>query len=206
MAFDLLDRTIPATGVTQFNPAARPPTRTPHFHNDTKSELHNNGLPATLTSAATLAVELLLQHVEATHLVETANLLSPTEHNDDPKQVNKSHSISLLYRRPPPPSPYTGSRNSPTVDLPAPGLQVRPVPELHVEVTPPAMQRATPFLPPAIAVGLLVLQAGAAEPSAQWSFDADLIGGAIAVVGGLVFDGSLRTQLSQLRETLTRGH
>ncbi len=36
--------------------------------------------------------------------------------------------------------------------------------------------------------------------------DADLIGGAIAVVGGLVFDGSLRTQLSQLRETLTRGH
>lgn len=36
--------------------------------------------------------------------------------------------------------------------------------------------------------------------------DADLIGGAIAVVGGLVFDGSLRTQLAQLRETLTRGH
>jgi F-type H+-transporting ATPase subunit delta len=35
--------------------------------------------------------------------------------------------------------------------------------------------------------------------------DADLIGGAMAVVGGLVFDGSLRTQLSQLRDTLTRG-
>ena len=36
--------------------------------------------------------------------------------------------------------------------------------------------------------------------------DADLIGGAIAEVGGLVFDGSLRTQLAQLRETLMRGH
>jgi F-type H+-transporting ATPase subunit delta len=35
--------------------------------------------------------------------------------------------------------------------------------------------------------------------------DADLIGGAVAVVGGVVFDGSLRTQLSQLRDTLTRG-
>jgi F-type H+-transporting ATPase subunit delta len=37
------------------------------------------------------------------------------------------------------------------------------------------------------------------------AIDADLIGGAVAVVGGLVFDGSLRTQLSQLRDTLTRG-
>ena len=35
--------------------------------------------------------------------------------------------------------------------------------------------------------------------------DPDLIGGAIAKVGGVIFDGSLRTQLSQLRETLTRG-
>jgi F-type H+-transporting ATPase subunit delta len=35
--------------------------------------------------------------------------------------------------------------------------------------------------------------------------DPDLIGGAIAKVGGVVFDGSLRTQLSQLRDTLTRG-
>jgi F-type H+-transporting ATPase subunit delta len=35
--------------------------------------------------------------------------------------------------------------------------------------------------------------------------DASLIGGAIAQVGGMVFDGSLRTQLSQLRDTLTRG-
>jgi F-type H+-transporting ATPase subunit delta len=35
--------------------------------------------------------------------------------------------------------------------------------------------------------------------------DPSLIGGAIATVGGLVFDGSLRTQLSQLRDTLTQG-
>jgi F-type H+-transporting ATPase subunit delta len=36
--------------------------------------------------------------------------------------------------------------------------------------------------------------------------DASLIGGAIAEVRGLVFDGSLRTQLRQLRTSLTRGH
>ena len=35
--------------------------------------------------------------------------------------------------------------------------------------------------------------------------DSQLLGGAIASVGGLVFDGSLRTQLSQLRTSLTRG-
>lgn len=35
--------------------------------------------------------------------------------------------------------------------------------------------------------------------------DPELIGGAVASVGGIVFDGSLRTQLSQLRDTLTRG-
>ena len=35
--------------------------------------------------------------------------------------------------------------------------------------------------------------------------DPSLIGGAIATVGGLVFDGSLRTQLLQLRSTLTQG-
>jgi F-type H+-transporting ATPase subunit delta len=35
--------------------------------------------------------------------------------------------------------------------------------------------------------------------------DPSLIGGAIAKVGGIVFDGSLRRQLSQLRDTLTRG-
>jgi F-type H+-transporting ATPase subunit delta len=35
--------------------------------------------------------------------------------------------------------------------------------------------------------------------------DPELIGGVIARVGGLVFDGSLRTQLSQLRANLTKG-
>jgi len=38
------------------------------------------------------------------------------------------------------------------------------------------------------------------------SIDPDLLGGAVARVGGLVFDGSLRTQLEQLRGSLTRGH
>ena len=36
--------------------------------------------------------------------------------------------------------------------------------------------------------------------------DASLIGGAVASVGSLVFDGSLRTQLEQLRASLMRGH
>ena len=36
--------------------------------------------------------------------------------------------------------------------------------------------------------------------------DPALIGGAVASVGGLVFDGSLRTQLEQLRASLMRGH
>ena len=36
--------------------------------------------------------------------------------------------------------------------------------------------------------------------------DASLLGGAVASVGGLVFDGSLRTQLAQLRATLMKGH
>jgi len=35
--------------------------------------------------------------------------------------------------------------------------------------------------------------------------DASLLGGAVATVGGLVFDGSLRTQLAQLRANLMRG-
>ncbi len=35
--------------------------------------------------------------------------------------------------------------------------------------------------------------------------DPSLLGGAIATVGGLVFDGSLRTQLLQLRGALTQG-
>jgi F-type H+-transporting ATPase subunit delta len=37
------------------------------------------------------------------------------------------------------------------------------------------------------------------------SVDSSLLGGAVASVGGLVFDGSLRTQLEQLRSSLTRG-
>jgi F-type H+-transporting ATPase subunit delta len=36
--------------------------------------------------------------------------------------------------------------------------------------------------------------------------DPSLIGGVIAKVGALVFDGSLRTQLNQLRASLTKGH
>jgi F-type H+-transporting ATPase subunit delta len=36
--------------------------------------------------------------------------------------------------------------------------------------------------------------------------DASLVGGAVATVGDLVFDGSLRTQLEQLRANLMRGH
>jgi len=35
--------------------------------------------------------------------------------------------------------------------------------------------------------------------------DPALIGGAVVRVGGLVFDGSLRTQLAELRDNLTRG-
>jgi F-type H+-transporting ATPase subunit delta len=36
--------------------------------------------------------------------------------------------------------------------------------------------------------------------------DPELLGGAVAQVGGLVFDGSLKTQLAQLRASLMRGH
>ena len=36
--------------------------------------------------------------------------------------------------------------------------------------------------------------------------DSSLLGGVIASVGALVFDGSLRTQLTQLRASLTKGH
>ncbi len=38
------------------------------------------------------------------------------------------------------------------------------------------------------------------------SVDPSLLGGAVATVGGLVFDGSLRTQLEQLRASLGRDH
>jgi F-type H+-transporting ATPase subunit delta len=37
------------------------------------------------------------------------------------------------------------------------------------------------------------------------SVDSSLLGGAVASVGDMVFDGSLRTQLEQLRSSLTRG-
>lgn len=37
------------------------------------------------------------------------------------------------------------------------------------------------------------------------SVDPSLLGGAVATVGSLVFDGSLRTQLEQLRASLTKG-
>jgi F-type H+-transporting ATPase subunit delta len=36
--------------------------------------------------------------------------------------------------------------------------------------------------------------------------DASLLGGAVASVGGMVFDGSLRTQLAQLHGSLTKQH
>lgn len=36
--------------------------------------------------------------------------------------------------------------------------------------------------------------------------DPALIGGVVASVGNVVFDGSLRTQLAQLRDNLSRGH
>jgi F-type H+-transporting ATPase subunit delta len=40
--------------------------------------------------------------------------------------------------------------------------------------------------------------------SVEVEVDPDLIGGIVAQVGDLVFDGSLRTQLEQLRNNLTR--
>ncbi|MEE8166261.1 MAG: ATP synthase F1 subunit delta [Myxococcota bacterium] len=43
------------------------------------------------------------------------------------------------------------------------------------------------------------------EVQLQIEIDPTLIGGAIAKVGDLVFDGSLRTQLGQLRANLTKG-
>ena len=41
------------------------------------------------------------------------------------------------------------------------------------------------------------------EVKLEIAVDPSLIGGAIAKIGDLVFDGSLRTQLSQLRANLT---
>ncbi len=43
------------------------------------------------------------------------------------------------------------------------------------------------------------------EVRLEIALDRELIAGAIAKVGNLVFDGSLRTQLSQLRATLMKG-
>jgi F-type H+-transporting ATPase subunit delta len=43
------------------------------------------------------------------------------------------------------------------------------------------------------------------EVELEVKVDPALIGGAVAKVGGLLFDGSLRTQLTQLRDNLTRG-
>jgi F-type H+-transporting ATPase subunit delta len=43
------------------------------------------------------------------------------------------------------------------------------------------------------------------EVELDLSVDPSLLGGAIAAVGTLVFDGSLRTQLNQLRASLTKG-
>ncbi|MCH2172591.1 ATP synthase F1 subunit delta [Myxococcota bacterium] len=40
----------------------------------------------------------------------------------------------------------------------------------------------------------------------ELTVDPSLLGGAIATVGGVVFDGSLRTQLTQMRTALTRGN
>jgi F-type H+-transporting ATPase subunit delta len=42
------------------------------------------------------------------------------------------------------------------------------------------------------------------QVSVQVEVDPSLIGGVVAQVGGLVFDGSLRTQLEQLRANLTK--
>jgi F-type H+-transporting ATPase subunit delta len=44
------------------------------------------------------------------------------------------------------------------------------------------------------------------EVRLEVSVDPELIGGAVATVGDLVFDGSLRTQLGQLRSNLTRSN
>ena len=43
------------------------------------------------------------------------------------------------------------------------------------------------------------------EVRLEIEIDPSLIGGAVAKVGDLVFDGSLRTQLGQLRNSLTKG-
>ncbi|MBN2223223.1 MAG: ATP synthase F1 subunit delta [Deltaproteobacteria bacterium] len=40
----------------------------------------------------------------------------------------------------------------------------------------------------------------------ETSVDPSLIGGAVAYVGGLIFDGSIKTQLTTIRDNLKKGH
>ncbi len=42
------------------------------------------------------------------------------------------------------------------------------------------------------------------DVAVQWEIDVSLLGGVVATMGDLVFDGSLRTQLRQLRASLTK--
>jgi F-type H+-transporting ATPase subunit delta len=44
-----------------------------------------------------------------------------------------------------------------------------------------------------------------ADVSIEWSVDPQLIGGVVARIGDLLLDGSIRTQLEQLEETLKKG-
>ena len=43
------------------------------------------------------------------------------------------------------------------------------------------------------------------EVKLELTVDPELIGGAVAQVGDLIFDSSIRTQLEQLRTNLTKG-
>ena len=45
----------------------------------------------------------------------------------------------------------------------------------------------------------------AADVAIEWSVDPGLIGGVVARIGDLLLDGSIRTQLEQLGETLKKG-
>jgi F-type H+-transporting ATPase subunit delta len=44
-----------------------------------------------------------------------------------------------------------------------------------------------------------------AEVAIEWTVDPELIGGVVARIGDLLLDGSIRTQLEQLEETLKKG-
>jgi F-type H+-transporting ATPase subunit delta len=44
-----------------------------------------------------------------------------------------------------------------------------------------------------------------ADVAIEWSVDPELIGGVVARIGDLLLDGSIRTQLEQLEETLKKG-